>query len=417
MDPLSVVASVIALSQASGTIGKGVIFLHSLRHIPAEFCDVVNQLTTLQVVLQQVTTALEGYEDDKSDASKPATDLSGMLVLENDLKQTTGELEALCERLRATDKRPTQDGKLHISKSKWIREKRNMEKIRTKAIAARDNLTLCFGALISSQALVAPFQHSSTPLIYADMSERSRQTKTVIDIHSLLVSTSQSLSEETKKVFTMTQESQASIQEIREFMCQFQANPLNLQQVLETTLKASTGQADSTRSLPYKELTPNRNMSIEATVKRGCSRHCSCQCHRHTRVESPKWVRSVFGSLFLQYNSLPIVDTRACDNKYCHRLSTKSVRLRYVFPQWLMTRAAYIAVSWHALTGSGSDIHIHVPRILQDHSASVAIRYGDLEWLTKAITTKEILPTDITMNGNSLLHVCVDNEILSKHSI
>ena len=193
-------------------------------------------------------------------------------------------------------------------------------------------------------------------------------------------------------------------------MCQFQANPLNLQQVLETTLKASTGQADSTRSLPYKEPTPNRNMSIEATVKRGCSRHCSCQCHRHTRVESPKWIRSVFGSLFLQYNSLPILDPRACDNKYCHRLSTKSVRLRYIFPQWLMTRAAYIAVSWHALTGSGSDIHIHVPRILQDYSASVAIRHGDLEWLTKAITTKEILPTDIAMNGNSLLRVCVDNE-------
>lgn len=417
MDPLSVVASVIALSQASGTIGKGVIFLHSLRHIPAEFCDVVNQLTTLQVVLQQVTTALEGYEDDKSDASKPATDLSGMLVLENDLKQTTGELEALCERLRATDKRPTQDGKLHISKSKWIREKRNMEKIRTKAIAARDNLTLCFGALISSQALVAPFQHSSTPLIYADMSERSRQTKTVIDIHSLLVSTSQSLSEETKKVFTMTQESQASIQEIREFMCQFQANPLNLQQVLETTLKASTGQADSTRSLPYKEPTPNRNMSIEATVKRGCSRHCSCQCHRHTRVESPKWVRSVFGSLFLQYNSLPIVDTRACDNKYCHRLSTKSVRLRYVFPQWLMARAVYLAVSWHSLTGSGSDIHIHVPRVLQKSDAIYAIEYKDFGWLKKAIAMKEILPTDITDKGNSLLHVCVYNEILSRHSI
>lgn len=417
MDPLSVVASVIALSQASGAIGKGVKFLHSLRHIPAEFCDVVNQLTALQAVLQQVTAALEGYDDDKSDASKPATDLSGVLVLENDLKQTTGELEALCKRLRATDKRPTQDGKLHISKSKWIREKRNMEKIRMKAIAARDNLTLCFGALISSQALVAPFQRSSTLLIYADVSERSRQTKAVIDIHSLLVSTSHSLSEETKKVFTMTQESQASIQEIREFMCHFQANPLNLQQVLETTLKASTGQADSTRSLPYKEPTPNRNMSIEATIKRGCSTHCSCQCHRHTRIQSPKWIRSVFGSLFLQYNSLPVLDTRACDNIYCHQLSTKSVRLRYIFPRWLMARAVYLAVSWHSLTGSGSDMHIHVPRVLQNEDAVNAIRHRDFVWLKKAITTKEILPTDITKGGITLLHVCVDNEILSRHLI
>lgn len=215
----------------------------------------------------------------------------------------------------------------------------------------------------------------------------------------------------------MTQESQASIQEIREFMCQFQANPLNLQQVLETTPKVSTRQADSTTSRLFREPAPNRNISIEATVKRGCSRHCSCQCHRHTRVESPKWVRSVFGSLFLQYNSLPIVDTRACDNKYCHRLSTKSVRLRYVFPQWLMARAVYLAVSWHSLTGSGSDIHIHVPRVLQKSDAIYAIEYNDFGWLKKAIAMKEILPTDITKGGITLLHVCVDNEILSRHLI
>lgn len=138
------------------------MFLYSLKHIPDEFYDVANQLTTLQAVLQQVSSALEEHKNGNSDISQLGANLSGMMVLQNELKQTTEELDALCNRLRATGKRLTQDGKLQISKSKWLREKGNMEKIKAKAIAARDHLTLCFGALISSQTLVIPLWCNTT---------------------------------------------------------------------------------------------------------------------------------------------------------------------------------------------------------------------------------------------------------------
>ncbi|KAK7419694.1 hypothetical protein QQZ08_010781 [Neonectria magnoliae] len=78
MDPLSVTASIIALVQATAAIGKGVHFLRSLGHIPDEFCYLTNELSTLQAVLGQVTSALQELQSEKPNALVPNAEMAAI---------------------------------------------------------------------------------------------------------------------------------------------------------------------------------------------------------------------------------------------------------------------------------------------------------------------------------------------------
>lgn len=153
MDPLSITASIVALLQATTAVGKGLQFLHSLSHIPDEFCDLINELATLQAVLGQVTSALNELQADSLAAPVLRVDLTKALVLENDLRQTVGEIDALCVRLRETARATRRDGKLAISKKRWLQERSSISRLKAKARAAKSDLSLCFESLISTQRL------------------------------------------------------------------------------------------------------------------------------------------------------------------------------------------------------------------------------------------------------------------------
>ena len=152
MDGLSVAASIIALVQAAGAIGKGIKFLHGLKNIPNEFCDAINQLTTLQAVLGQVESALKEYDDENSRTPMPDMNLTGIRMIKKELHELVESLDSLCSRLQTTGK--MKDGKLQISRTMWLRQKSIFEAIRDRALNARENLTFHFGALASTQALV-----------------------------------------------------------------------------------------------------------------------------------------------------------------------------------------------------------------------------------------------------------------------
>lgn len=153
MDPLSITASVVALIQATTAVGKGIKFLHSPSHIPDEFCDLINELATLQAVLGQVTSALKELQCDNPAAPVLRVDLTKALVLENDLQQTVGEIDSLCIRLQETARATRRDGKLAISKKTWLRERSSIAHLKAKARAAKSDLSLCFESLISTQRL------------------------------------------------------------------------------------------------------------------------------------------------------------------------------------------------------------------------------------------------------------------------
>lgn len=149
MDPLSTAASIIALIQASAAVGKGVKILLSLRHAPTDFCELIDELTSLQDVIEQVKSPLQELE--KGDVALPTLNVAPTLALKHDLESIQEELLALCHRLTGTKSSDEMSGQLRISMSRWIRERSNIAKLKSKASKTKGSLNLCFGALISLQ--------------------------------------------------------------------------------------------------------------------------------------------------------------------------------------------------------------------------------------------------------------------------
>lgn len=159
MDPLSVAASIIAVTQAAVSVGKGLNYLRSLRDVPIEFLDLTNELTTLQAVLQQSLFILNDLDSDKEKLktlSHPTVDLTSLQTCYDDLNSIVSKLTALCNSLKLPlSAKEEGHGETHqsqrISKLRWIRERDNVAKLRCQSRRISNYLTLSLTALQSVQ--------------------------------------------------------------------------------------------------------------------------------------------------------------------------------------------------------------------------------------------------------------------------
>ncbi|KAI0896537.1 ankyrin [Annulohypoxylon nitens] len=380
MDPLSITASAIALVQAIGGIAKGIRFLHSLGQIPLEYSGLLNELSTLQAVAEQVQAVLREFESSPSTTSSDlqfqGIDPSMLVFLKDDLAQTTKDLEAICDRLKVPKKQGEKsgaNGEEAVSKWRWQREKNNIARLQQKARYTRENLSLCFTAFATSQT--------------------HRQTKLTINIQEALCTSTQNISLLRTENDLAREENLALHKELQGSIAQ-----LN-QGLAETIVKPAA---------PLNKSTSTSMVSFQASLVSTCLTACRCSCHRLKRSQSPGWLGSLIGGLFLEYNTIPLLQPVKCDVITCKAKSPSSVRLYYMFPQWLLARSIEFAVSWSSLTGSGSSLHLRVPRVLEYHGVWKALLFGDMRWVLTHMARKDILPTDVDHQGISLALAALD---------
>lgn len=380
MDPLSITTSTIALVQAIGGVAKGIRFLRSLGQIPLEYSGLLNELSTLQALAEQVHAVLQDFADTPSltnpDARFQGLDSSILVSLEDDLAQTTGDLNAICDRLKAPKKQkdePHAHDEETVSKWRWLKEKNNIEKLLKKARQTRENLSLCFTAFATSQT--------------------HRQTKLIINIQEALWASSQSIS-------LLRTESNLAREENLALHRELRGSIVQLNQGLAETVIKPAAQLNRSTSIS--------TVSFQASLVPTCFSTCKCSCHRLKRSQSPGWLGSLIGGLFLEYNTIPLLRPVKCDVIACKTKSPSSVRLYYMFPQWLLARSIELAVSWSCLTGSGSSLHLRVARVLEFHDVWRAIEFGDMRWVLTHMARKDVLPTDVDHWGTSLALAALD---------
>ena len=152
MDPLSVAASVIAVVQAVGSIGKIVKTIRSLGNAPAEFLVLLNELSVIQAVLEQVKSSLQQLQT--SPISTTSDNLSVVKFLEQELAQFSEDLKELAKRFITSINGRDRDGLPRISKANWYREKATITQLRQKAQDVQSQLTLAFTVTNASQMQV-----------------------------------------------------------------------------------------------------------------------------------------------------------------------------------------------------------------------------------------------------------------------
>ena len=157
MDPLSVVASIIAVSQA---LGMGIQLLAGIANAPAEFAEMLSELSTLQACMRQVCSVASAAAD--PDLSLPAEVLVRLETKKYELGQIAGAIDDIGARLlvsrdyngnRASSASASASltkrggGGQKVSVIDWQRQRGRFVKLRDRARRCREDLAVCLGLL------------------------------------------------------------------------------------------------------------------------------------------------------------------------------------------------------------------------------------------------------------------------------
>lgn len=155
------------------------------------------------------------------------------------------------------------------------------------------------------------------------------------------------------------------------------------------------------------EIYYQQDASLHSFIAEGCDSGCSCQYH-HYRPQcrvSPTWLDSFIGRLFVTYSAIPMLDPRPCTGIGCKLKRKNHLSSSYYFPKWIVSRAVFFTTSWNCFIGSGTTLHLRVPRVNEDPHVWRSIECGDIKGLQKLFSLQKALPTDIRSSEASLILV------------
>ena len=137
-----------------------------------------------------------------------------------------------------------------------------------------------------------------------------------------------------------------------------------------------------------------------------CDPWCTCACHKQSRAETPQFLQSIVGALFVGYTGLPLL-TPPCNSKKCHRTGEGFLLVNYYFPQWFLARIISVAVRYNETNIRKPEISM---RVLNSQSRSEGIFQssirGDANAVKHFLTSGKASILDVTDDsGHTPLHV------------
>ena len=99
------------------------------------------------------------------------------------------------------------------------------------------------------------------------------------------------------------------------------------------------GSGELFSDVPQHQLSYRRTSvaSFSLTKPWKCQDSCHCSCHTRRRIATPKWVKNVFGALFMNYTGCSIYEP-ACCKRSCKSHTPRSLEITYYFPSWVIAR-------------------------------------------------------------------------------
>ncbi|KAK1831294.1 hypothetical protein QBC39DRAFT_351566, partial [Podospora conica] len=375
MDPLSIIASTIAITQA---LGFGIKTLQSIANSNVEFCDMLKELSSLRDWLNQLDTLdLSAVQTLSQDAISRLDNVrSSLQLLAGDLDEITKGFHCRTTSLTATEN--TSNTKTKISKIAWHRNRNTVLRLQERAKQCREELVAGLGLL--------------------GLSEQLHSNKVILKIHSVVESSVQR--QETQLVH---------IQDATSTQCSLLSTMTTRLETIERRLTSRTSNPRNSKSRkpPERAIAKSPLPQASQDLHLPCTRDCKCHCHRTSKLHTPQWVRPAVGSLVLQYNGAISLNVNACNIGTCHSGGRRSARANYMFPPWLLRRGLFVSMAFDSLTNRGASLHIMVPTLLRRDMYSVglwrAVRMGDTKWVQQRVMESKICPTTVDESGSGIL--------------
>jgi hypothetical protein len=93
-------------------------------------------------------------------------------------------------------------------------------------------------------------------------------------------------------------------------------------------------------------------------LRQQCEPFCPCQCHIRSCGRTPRWLQSLFGTLFFELNGVPVLNKRQCNFFRCMNTGG-SAQFEYRVPSYLFAGILRISTTWGDLGGIRGNFSLH----------------------------------------------------------
>ena len=361
MDPLSIVASCIAVAGAGGTVVRGLRKLKDLRNIPEILLAVLNEIADLTLVIQEIKSS---FQSNQTASTVPQTSISIVNQLFDRAQAILLELDQIINYRLILP--PRDNGNVAFNRSAWISEERQVNRLQARLRTARLDIAATFAAL----NLLVP--QSSKLIDYGvnfltELSTRTNHLEIRIQELSILtesIRTSQLSDSNTFRLEQISQQeaSKQLLRQLRRLRDSQDHNEGALRSLsddlammrgsmLPARINGTTSQ-NTSQLLPSltSSLMPQQGplsdivgVKVQQIITSPCLQKCSCRCHTRRQWRTPQILSQIIGRLFSGYSSIPST-APSCDKAMCDRYQHVLATVLYVFPGWFLERILLIDV-------------------------------------------------------------------------
>jgi len=138
-----------------------------------------------------------------------------------------------------------------------------------------------------------------------------------------------------------------------------------------------------------------------------CDPFCQCHCHITNQIKTPRWAKGILGAMSFSLNSTVLLNRRPCNiPAICRRSGQPSAQFTYYAPSWILSRAFHFTMVREEVNGIGARVAVKIPRIITGpNTIWRLISTGAVKEIQEAISKKLIDVSDVSSDGESLLHV------------
>lgn len=395
MDPVSISASVVTLIGAANTASHGLRKLLRLRGAPDIILSLNNEVSDLQLLLNEVGSLLSEarsvHTGGHGSATPKAAGFQSLPPTLARIQAKLSELDTILEKLPA-------NGLNFASKVLWLRAESNVFKIRNELGSLKQNLSTALGLLTSSTALRVQVElqdlrvatnHGQLGFSQAITERNSSLEKSVATILKSHDKNERGFAKVEQQLLALSEQIQ-----------QQQVKPVPSHPENPWVNGLNQGRELAPRTTAFGAL------QMRFSTRGRCQSWCRCACHTEGSVNTPKLLRSVMGMLYIGYSGVPALSP-SCDSNGCKGNSEGLLQVHYFFPPWFLAKVVSMALG--VSRAHGPELCLRVANVRADREPIFKHCYfGNVEAARSILAAGEASVLDVSaITGNSLLHTAM----------
>ena len=136
MDPLSIIASSIAVTGAGGAVVRGLKKLNDLRNVPSVLLAVMNEIADLTLIVQEIKSIFQVHQETLA-AIQPTVSLHTVTQLLNRAQAILLDLDQVVNYRLLVEIKDNGEGKMVVNRLAWLREERHVCRLQERLKSVR----------------------------------------------------------------------------------------------------------------------------------------------------------------------------------------------------------------------------------------------------------------------------------------